>query len=74
MRRLIWIGVGVGITIIVIRRGRRTAEKLLPANVIDQGQQLVGRAVSEVQSFAADARAAMSQREAEIRDALDLQD
>lgn len=35
MRRLLWIGVGVAVTVVVIRKGRALAEAYLPAGTTD---------------------------------------
>lgn len=31
MRRLFWVGVGVAVTVLVVRQGRRLAQEYLPA-------------------------------------------
>jgi len=35
MRRLFWVGVGVAVTVVVIRKGRQLAEEYLPAGTTE---------------------------------------
>lgn len=76
MRRMIWIAVGVGIGVVVVIKGRDLLRQLTPQGVSEK----VGRAAADTRhrlgtrlaTFVDDARAAMAEREAELRDTLGL--
>lgn len=69
MKRLIWIGIGVGLTVVVMRRGRATAQRFVPANVLAQGEELASRTWHGAQEFIRDAKNFAAQREDELRSA-----
>ncbi|CAM5779187.1 hypothetical protein [Cellulomonas persica] len=66
MRRLFWIGVGVALTVVVVRNGRRIAEAYLPEGTTDvvDGATRLTRAVATARSQFA---AGFAEREAELR-------
>ncbi|GEL93643.1 hypothetical protein [Cellulomonas composti] len=69
MRRLFWIGVGVAVTVVVIRKGRQIAEEYLPAgttDVVDGASRVTHAFTSARREFLA----GMSERETELRAAL----
>jgi hypothetical protein len=67
MRRLFWLAMGVTIGVLVVRKLSQTAEKLTPqsmaGNLADGLRELAGA----IGDFGADVRAAMSEREQELR-------
>lgn len=69
MKRLIWIGIGVGLTVVVMRRGRATAQRFVPANVLAQGEALATRTWQGAEAFIRDTKNFAAQREAELRSA-----
>lgn len=74
IRRLFWVGVGVTITVVVIRQGRRVVARYTPEAVADRASEL-GRTASRrtgtfLTSFRAEFGAARDAREAELVAAL----
>lgn len=78
MKRLFWIGVGVGATVLAIRKYRELAERYSPPAVVaraaDGVQERAGdlgrRLRSGAEGFPGDFRAAMDLREEQLRAAL----
>jgi hypothetical protein len=69
MRRLFWVGVGVALTVVVVRQGRRLVETYAPAGSAEavDGALRVTRALRAARD---DFRAGVAEREAELLDAL----
>jgi hypothetical protein len=69
MRRLFWVGVGVVVTVVVVRQGRRLVGQYAPAGSGDavDGALRVGRALRAARD---DFRTGVAEREAELLDAL----
>jgi len=69
MRRLFWVGVGVAVTVVVVRQGRRLVEQYAPAGTGDavEGAVRIGRALRAARD---DFRTGVAEREAELLDAL----
>ncbi|MCC2323088.1 hypothetical protein [Cellulomonas xiejunii] len=69
MRRLFWVGVGVAVTVVVVRQGRRLVEQYAPAGTGDavDGAVRIGRALRAARD---DFRTGVAEREAELLDAL----
>jgi len=66
MRRVFWLGIGVAVGGLVVRRITKTAEAYTPRGLASAVSGL-GETVRE---FAADVRVAMAEREEEMLDAL----
>ena len=66
MRRLFWLGIGVGVGALVVRRITKTAQAYTPKGLAGAVAGL-GETFRE---FAADVRVAMAEREDEMLDAL----
>ena len=68
MRRLFWLAMGVTIGALIVRRLSKAAEKLTPRGLA----QSVGGGLAELsdslRDFTTEVRAAMSQRESELRE------
>ena len=67
MRRLFWLAMGITIGALVVRKLSRAAEKMTPAGIggsIAQGLRELAEAIGD---FGADVRAAMAEREQELR-------
>lgn len=69
MRRLFWVGVGVAVTVVVVRRGRGLVEHYAPTGTTDavDGALRVSRALRAARD---DFRSGVAEREAELLDAL----
>jgi hypothetical protein len=66
MRRLVWVGVGVVVTVVVIRKGRAIIEAYVPAGATDA----VGTAArfgSALRTVRRDFTAGMAEREQQLR-------
>ncbi|ACZ30711.1 hypothetical protein Xcel_1688 [Xylanimonas cellulosilytica DSM 15894] len=74
MRRLFWVGVGVAVTVVVYRRGRKVVQQYLPASVAERAGQAAQDAGERASGFVADFREtfgeARARREAELTAAL----
>lgn len=67
MRRLFWLAMGVTIGVLVVRKVSAAAEKMTPAGIggsIAEGLRDLADAIGD---FGADVRAAMAERENELR-------
>ena len=67
MRRLFWLAMGITIGALVVRKVSRAAEKMTPAGIggsIAEGLRDLADAIGD---FGADVRAAMAEREVELR-------
>lgn len=72
MRRLFWILVGVGLTVAVVLKGKELYYRLTPRGIAEQVEQQGHRAASSFGDFVATFRTAMAEREAELREELDI--
>ena len=67
MRRLFWLAMGVTIGALVVRKVSRAAERMTPAGIgasVAEGLRDLADAIGD---FGADVRAAMAEREHELR-------
>ncbi len=67
MRRLFWLAMGVTIGALLVRKVSRAAEKLTPRGMATGLGAGLAELAEAIRDFAADVRAAMSEREAELR-------
>lgn len=73
MKKFFWIAVGVGITVLVITKGKEIARRATPAGVAEQASK-IGRSLEHrVTDFVHTVQENMAIREAELRDALDIE-
>lgn len=68
MRRLFWLAMGVTIGALVVRKLSRVAEKLTPQGAARGISGGLEELAASIRDFAADVRAAMSERESELRE------
>ncbi len=77
MRRLFWVSLGVGFGgaagVLVARRIRRTREALTPESIAGVLAGAVGGLTDAVRAFAAEVRAGMAEREAQLREGLGIE-
>jgi hypothetical protein len=70
VRRLVWVGVGAVVTVVVIRQGRKALRRYGPAAAVDdvtaRANDLGGRITNLVRDFGGEFRAARDAREAEL--------
>lgn len=74
MRRIFWIGTGVALTVFVMVKGRQVISRYTPTalteRVGEQAADFGSRAGEAATGFLADFRAAVGERETELRDSL----
>ncbi len=74
MRRLFWLALGVTLGVLAFRKLTQAAERLTPTGIsksIGAGLSDLAESIGE---FSADVRAAMHEREAELRQAVGIED
>jgi hypothetical protein len=69
MRRLFWLAMGVTIGALIVRKLSRAAEKLTPSGMANGIAHALADLADSIRDFAADVREAMTEREAELREA-----
>ncbi|MDN5725660.1 MAG: hypothetical protein L0G99_06965 [Propionibacteriales bacterium] len=74
LRKVIWFTVGMGVGIVVYVRARDYVRNKMPKAVSDTVHRTQERVRGSVLDFADQARAAMAEREQELRDTLGLTD
>jgi hypothetical protein len=67
MRRLFWLAMGVTIGALVVRKLSKAAAKLTPSGMAQGLAASLGELAEALRDFAADVRAAMSDREEQLR-------
>ena len=72
MKRLFWIALGATVGIVAVRKLSRKAEQFTPHGLADQVSRQAGGLAESVRTAAAEIRAGMDAREAELRTALGL--
>ncbi|HIW60889.1 MAG TPA: hypothetical protein H9881_00380 [Candidatus Stackebrandtia excrementipullorum] len=70
VKRLLWLGVGVAVGVIVVRKLARTAEAVSPGGIADRLRETAVTAGDSFRSFMADVSDGMAQKEAELHDAI----
>ena len=71
-RRLFWFAVGVGVTALLVVKGRELYERITPKGVTEQVEKTARRARGRVEEFFDTMTSAMDERETELREALGL--
>ena len=71
-KRLFWFAVGVGLTALVVVKGREYYERFTPKGVADQIEKTRTGLVEKVGEFLNTMGEAMETREGELREALGL--
>ncbi|MCP2265485.1 hypothetical protein ACFQHV_01430 [Promicromonospora thailandica] len=70
IRRLFWVGVGVAVTVVVVRKGRQVIERYTPAAVSERAAAAVddagARLNTAARTFRAEFAEARAEREAEL--------
>ncbi|WFE98470.1 hypothetical protein [Micromonospora sp. WMMD964] len=69
MRRLFWLGIGVAVGVIVVRKATRTAQAYTPAGIASSVTESAGGLVESLRNFVEDVRIGMAEREQEIHQA-----
>jgi hypothetical protein len=66
MKRLLWLGVGIAVGVVVVRKATRAAQQFTPGGIASSVSESAGSLVESVRSFVDDVRAGMHEREREI--------
>jgi hypothetical protein len=69
MRRLLWLGVGLAVGALVVRKLTQKAQTYTPSGLAHRASASAGGLVESVRGFIEDVRDGMAEREAEIQDA-----
>jgi hypothetical protein len=67
MKRLFWLGVGIAVGAVVVRRLSRTARAYSPSGLAESARNSAAGLWESVQDFVADVRDGMAEREEEIQ-------
>lgn len=66
MRRLFWLGIGLAVGGLVVRKVSRAARAYTPGGLAAGARNSVGGALDSVRDFIADVREGMAEREADL--------
>lgn len=66
IRRVFWLGIGVAVGVVVVRRLTRTAQAYTPSGVAASLQESAVGVLDSVRTFVEDVRDGMAEKEAEI--------
>lgn len=67
MRRLLWLGIGLAVGALVVRKVTRKAQEFTPAGLATSVSQSAGGLVESLRSFVDDVRDGMAEREQQIQ-------
>jgi hypothetical protein len=71
MKRLLWLGIGLAVGALVVRKVTQRAQSYTPAGIAASLSESAGGLVESVRSFVDDVRDGMVEREQEIQAAFD---
>jgi hypothetical protein len=69
MRRLLWLGVGLAVGALVVRKLTKTAQAYTPSGIATSLSESAGGVAATLRSFVEDVREGMAEREQQINDA-----
>ena len=69
MKRLLWLGVGLAVGAVVVRKLTRKANEFTPSGIAASLSESAGGLVESLRSFVEDVRAGMAERERQIHEA-----
>ncbi|MDR1711979.1 MAG: hypothetical protein LBR58_09055 [Propionibacteriaceae bacterium] len=71
-KRLFWLAVGVGLTAVVVLKGKQIYEKFTPAGIAQRVDVASNRLRVRAGEFVTTFTTAMEEREAELREVLEI--
>jgi hypothetical protein len=71
VKRLLWLGVGLAVGALVVRKLTRKANEFTPTGIATSLSQSAGGVVESVRSFVDDVRDGMTEREQQIHEAFE---
>jgi len=69
MKRLLWLGIGLAVGALVVRKVARAAQSYTPGGIASSLSESTGGMVQSVRSFVTDVRDGMAEREQQIHEA-----
>jgi hypothetical protein len=66
VKRLLWLGIGLAVGVVVVRKMNRAAQQFTPTGIASSLSESAGGLVESLRSFVDDVRAGMAEREQEI--------
>jgi len=69
MKRLLWLGIGLAVGAVVVRKVTRKANEFTPSGIATSLSESAGGLVESLRSFVDDVRAGMAEREGQINEA-----
>ncbi|MFJ8580779.1 hypothetical protein [Micromonospora sp. NPDC093277] len=69
MKRVFWLGIGLAVGVLVVRKATRAAQAYTPAGIAGGLSESAGSLVESVRGFVEDVRIGMAEREQEIHEA-----
>ncbi|RZU48972.1 hypothetical protein EV385_0706 [Krasilnikovia cinnamomea] len=69
MKRLLWLGIGLAVGAVVVRKLTRKADEFTPSGIAASLSQSAGGLVESLRNFVEDVRDGMAEREQEIHEA-----
>jgi hypothetical protein len=69
MKRLLWLGVGLAVGAVIVRKMSRKAQEFTPTGIANSLSESAGGLVESLRSFVDDVRDGMHEREQEIHTA-----
>ncbi|HEX8631754.1 MAG TPA: hypothetical protein VF755_26645 [Catenuloplanes sp.] len=67
MKRMLWLGIGLAIGALVVRKATRKAQAYTPAGIASSVSQSAGGLMESLRSFVDDVRDGMAEREQQIQ-------
>jgi hypothetical protein len=69
MKRLLWLGVGLAVGAVIVRKVTRKANEFTPSGIATSLSESAGGLVESLRSFVEDVREGMAEREGQINEA-----
>src|SRR4051812_19868170 len=69
MKRLLWLGIGLAVGALVVRKVTRKANEFTPSGIATSLSESAGGLVESLRSFVDDVREGMAEREGQINEA-----
>jgi hypothetical protein len=69
MKRLLWLGVGLAVGAVIVRKVTRKANEFTPSGIATSLSESAGGLVESLRSFVEDVREGMAERESQINEA-----
>jgi hypothetical protein len=71
IRRLLWLGAGIAVGVIVMRKASQAMKAIAPSSIAGQARESAVGFVETMRDFVTDIREGMAEREAQIQEAFE---